>query len=457
LNDLGACLSFPAALHAALDASVPAEASGLVVALSGGPDSAALLRAAAALGNGFRALPLRAVHIDHGLQAAAADFRAACVTLCEQLRIPLRIVAVEVAREAGLSIEAAARTARYAALGLELQPRECLLTAHHREDQAETLLLQALRGAGVKGMASMPVCRPLGLGWHVRPLLDVAQRDLKQFGNLKPFGELERSASIDPMNQDLRFDRVYLRSAVWPLIEKRWPGAATALTRAARHMAEAQRLLELAAGADVARLRDGDALSIPGLRALPALKRVNAVRLWVSQAGLEAPSTARLIEALRQVFDAEADHQPAIVWGGHALRRYRQRLFVTRADPPRVPDARSWSPAAGSSLELGPALGNLTWIAQQGGIVAERLPVSVIVRRRDGGETLRPTPSARTQTVQHLCQALGVLPWMRDALPLVFAGDELIAVADLWLDARWCAAADAPGFGIAWNNAPPVT
>jgi tRNA(Ile)-lysidine synthase len=241
------------------------------------------------------------------------------------------------------------------------------------------------------------------------------------------------------------------------LIERRWPGAAIALTRAARHMAEAQRLLEMAAGADVARLRDGDALSIPGLRALSPLQRVNAVRLWVSQEGLEAPSTARLNEALRQVFDAEADHQPAIVWGGHALRRYRRRLFVTRADPPRVPDARTWSPVAGSSLELGPALGNLTWIAQQGGIAAERLPASVIVRRRDGGETLKPASSARTQTVQHLCQALGVLPWMRDALPLVFAGDELIAIADLWLDARWCAAADAPGLGIAWNNAPLVT
>ena len=444
-----------------LGASVPAEASGLVVALSGGPDSAALLRATAALGKSFRALPLRAVHIDHGLQPAAAEFRATCVTLCDQLCVPLRIVAVEVAREAGLSIEAAARTARYAALGHELQPRECLLTAHHREDQAETLLLQALRGAGVKGMAAMPVCRPLGSGWHARPLLDVAHSELKQFGEHNQFGELERSMSIDPsidpMNQDLRFDRVYLRTAVWPSIEKRWPGAATALTRAARHMAEAQRLLEMAAGADVARLRDGDALSIPGLRALPALKRVNAVRLWVSQAGLELPSTARLIEALRQVFDAEADHQPAIVWGGHALRRYRQRLFVTRADPPRVPDARSWVAAAGSAIELGPALGNLTWIAQQGGIAAERLPVSVIVRRRDGGETLKPAPSARTQTVQHLCQALGVLPWMRDALPLVFAGDELIAVADLWLDARWCAAADAPGLGLAWNNAPLIT
>jgi tRNA(Ile)-lysidine synthase len=442
-------VSLSAALHAALDASVPAEVSGLVVALSGGPDSAALLRATAALGKNFRALPLRAVHIDHGLQAAAADFRAACEELCEQLRVRLRIVAVPIARDAGLSIEAAARDARYAALAAEIQPGECLLTAHHREDQAETLLLQAVRGAGIKGMSAMPVCRAFGLGWHVRPLLDMAHTELAQIG--------QPSGLIDPMNQDLRFDRVYLRTAVWPLIEKRWPGAAVTLTRAARHMAEAQQLLELAAGADVGRLRDGDALSIPGLRALSPLKRVNAVRLWLSQLGHDAPSTARLLEALRQVFDAQADQQPAIIWGAHALRRYRQRLFVTHADPPRLPDALSWIAAAGSSLELGPRLGNLTWFAQLGGIAAERLPARVSVRRRDGGETLKPAPTANTQTLQHLCQALGVLPWMRDALPLVFAGDELIAVADLWLDARWCVAADAPGLGIAWNNAPLVT
>ncbi len=445
-------MSFSAAsLHAALAASVPAEAGGLVVALSGGADSVALLGATAALGKSFRALPLRALHVDHGLQSAAVDFRAACERLCAQLRIPLRIVAVEVPQEAGFSLEAAARAARYAALELEMQPGECLLTAHHREDQAETLLLQALRGAGVKGMSAMPVCRPFGAGWHVRPLLDVAHADLLQFGAHESF------ASIDPMNQDLRFDRVYLRAMVWPLIEKRWPGAAIALTRAARHMAEAQQLLEAAAGADVARLRDGDALSVPGLRALSSLQRVSAVRLWLNQQGVEAPSTARLIEALRQVFEAEADHQPAIVFGSKALRRYRQRLFVTPADPPRLREAQPWIAAEGSSVELGPQLGNLTWVPQRGAVAAERLPSAVTVRRRDGGETLKPAASAKTQTVQHLCQALGVLPWMRDALPLVFAGEELIAVADLWLDARWCSPKDAPGLGIAWNHAPLVT
>ncbi len=405
-----------AALQTVLEASVPVEASGLVVALSGGPDSAALLGAAAALGKNFRALPLRAVHIDHGLQAAAVEFREGCKRLCDHLGIPLRIIAVEVQREFAASIEAAARDARYAAIEAEMRPRECLLTAHHREDQAETLLLQALRGAGVKGMSAMPICRPFGRGWHVRPLLDVAHSELRRFG-------AHLAGSIDPMNEDLRFDRVYLRSMVWPPIEKRWPGAAIALSRAARHMAEAQQLLEMAAGAEV----------------------------------LEAPPTARLLEALRQIFDAEADHHPAIVWGSNALRRYRQRLFFTDADPPRLPDAKPWVGALGTPLELGPRLGNLTWIAQRGGIDAQRLPASLIVRRREGGETLRPARLAKTQTVQHLCQSLGVLPWMRDALPLVFAGNELIAVADLWLDAGWCAAADAPGLKVAWNNAPLVT
>ena len=443
-------MSFSAASwYAVLESSVPKGARGLVVALSGGADSAALLAALAALGAGFRGLPLRAVHIDHGLQAAAAEFREACRNLCEHLGVPLELIRVDVQCEAGLSIEAAARDARYAALAAQLQPLECLLTAHHRQDQAETLLLQALRGAGVRGMSAMPVCRALGAGWHVRPVLDVPHRELLQWG-----GHLENRHMIDPMNEDLRFDRSYLRKEIWPPIETRWPGAETALSRTAHHMAEAQELLDLAAARDVARLRDGDALSVPGLRVLPQLQRVNVVRFWLSEAGVEAPSTARLAEALRQVFDADADHQPAIVWGNKALRRYRQRLFLTAAECPHLGEARPWDTALGATIALGANLGSLTWRMQSGGLAAHALPPAVIVRRRDGGETLKPARTARTQTVQHLCQSQGVLPWMRDALPLVFAGEELIAVADLWVDARWCAAPDAPGLKVEWNDAP---
>jgi tRNA(Ile)-lysidine synthase len=419
--------------------------------LSGGADSAALLAATAAMGQGFRGLPLRAVHIDHGLQASAAKFRKVCEQLCEQLAVPLCIIRVEVKSGAGLSVEACARDARYAAFAQELKSAECLLTAHHRQDQAETLLLQALRGAGVKGLSAMPACRALGRGWHVRPLLDVSHRDLLHFGE-----HLMNFDWADPMNSELRFDRAYLRQALWPLIEQRWPGAEVALSRTARHMAEAQQMLNSATAAELARLRDGDALSVPGLRALASFKRMSVLRQWLSDAGAEIPSSARLGEALRQVLDAHHDHQPAIAWGPHALRRYRQRLFLTDVDPPQVTPG-SWSTAPGAVFPVGRQLGSLSWSVRAGGIAAEALPGTVTVRGRAGGESLRPAAAARTHTVQHLCQAQGVLPWMRDALPFIFAGDELIAVADLWIDARCCAPADRPGIGIEWTGGPALT
>jgi tRNA(Ile)-lysidine synthase len=445
-------LSFSAAsLHAALDSSVPPNATGLVVALSGGADSAALLAATAALGQRFRGLPLRAVHIDHGLQAAASKFREVCQQLCEHLAVPLRVIRVEVESGAGLSIEACARESRYAAFAQELKSSECLLTAHHRKDQAETVLLQALRGAGVKGLSAMPVCRALGLGWHVRPLLDVAHRDLLHFGE-----HLRNFDWADPMNSELRFDRAYLRRALWPLIEKRWPGAEISLSRTARHMAEAQQMLDLSTAVEVARLRDGEALSVPGLRALAPFKRMSVLRQWLSEAGADTPSTARLGEALRQVLDAHSDHQPAIAWGHHALRRYRQRLFLTEVDPPHL-EPGSWSTAPGSVFALGRDLGSLSWSVRAGGIAGDALPGIVTVRGREGGESLKPAALASTRTVQHLCQAQGVFPWIREALPFIFAGDELIAVADLWIDARWCAPADQPGLCIEWTGGPTIS
>jgi tRNA(Ile)-lysidine synthase len=207
---------------------------------------------------------------------------------------------------------------------------------------------------------------------------------------------------------------------------------------------------------------------VPGLRALSSQERINTVRFWLCEAGVEPPSTARLTEALRQVFEAKVDHLPTIAWGNYALRRYRQRVFLTDAHPPRLEGTRSWSLAPESAVDLGPRLGQLRWAPHMGGIDTQRLPASlgananananayVSVRRRGGGESLKPAAQARTRSVQHLCQSQGVLPWMRDALPLVFAGEALIAVADLWLDAQWCAAPGQPGLGIIWEGAPII-
>ena len=442
-----------ASLRAVLEAHTPQAATGLVVAVSGGADSASLLTALVAPELGaYRGLPLRALHIDHGLQPAAGSFRTVCGELCRRLNVPLEVIAVTVECGAGESIEAAARDARYAGIARQLAPGECVLTAHHAADQAETVLLQLLRGAGLKGLSAMPFCRPLGAGWHLRPLLGVAQSDLRRFGAAAGV-----VTAIDPMNLDPRFDRVYLRQHLWPLLEERWPGAAVALSRSARHAAEAQELLDGAASRTVRALRDGEALSVTGLRALAPGERVNAVRHWIAAREVTPPSTARLAEALRQMIHAHADHVPEVAWGEHALRRYRDRLFLTAARPPRIASLREWHVAADSVFALGEGLGLLTWTPQTGGLDRARLPPTLSVRRRRGGETLRPQRRARTQSVQHLCQSLGVLPWMRDALPLLYAGDQLIAVGDVWQDARWCVADGALGAGCVWQDSPQLT
>jgi tRNA(Ile)-lysidine synthase len=348
------------------------------------------------------------------------------------------------------------------------------LTAHHAEDQAETVLLQLLRGAGLKGLGAMPICRPWAAGWHLRPLLSVAQRELTEFGRAAlgraalgraapgraapgraEFGPAEGVTAVsDPMNADLRFDRVYLRRQLWPLLEQRWPGAAAALSRTARHCADAQELLDESAAHAVQKLRDGSALSVTGLRALSPAQRDLALRFWLAEQSIDAPGSARLREAVRQMIAAQADHLPAVVWARHALRRYRDRVFLTAAELPRIGQAREWPIAPGAALELGGGLGTLRWSPQDGGLDARRLPPALVMRQRRGGERLRPQPRARTQTLQHLCQAMGVLPWMRDALPLLYAGNELIAVGDLWQDARWCVAAGQPGFGCEWLGGP---
>ena len=458
----------PARLASALEAALPQAATGLAVAVSGGPDSAALLAALRLLPTRtVRGLGVRALHVNHGLQSTAAALEAASVALCARFEVPLDILEVHVPLSEGLSVEAAAREARFRRLSAELGENECLLTAHHRHDQAETLLLQLLRGAGPKGLAAMPVRRRLGAGWHIRPLLDVARGELTAFGV-----EQSLAAIGDPMNSDPRFERAHLRTTLWPLIEERWPGAAKALARSAAHLAEAQALIEEQGAAIVSRVRDGEALCVRGLRSLSEPEQLHALRYWIAAEGarlpssVRLPSSARLHEALRQMLAADADHLPAVAWEGHALRRYRDRLFLTAAHPPRLDERLVWpmgergtpgedlgpAPrggalqlALGRALELPPGLGRLRWEPAGGGLDPARLPAFLEVRPRGGSERLRIARGARTRSVRELCQAWGILPWMRDALPFVYAGETLIAVGDLWHNADLSVAAGAPG------------
>ncbi len=430
-----------ASLLAAIDPDW--QVARIAVALSGGHDSTVLLHALAALA-ARGSLQLRALHVDHGLHPDSAAWAASCGAICAAAGIALEVIKLGLAPAQGESVEAQAREARYAALAGRLADGERLLTAHHRDDQLETVLIQLMRGAGVAGLAAMPARARLGRGWQLRPLLEVDRAQLAEYAARHGLAWQQ-----DPMNDALRFDRGYLRARVLPAIRERWPAASTTVARSAGHLAEASRLLGEMAAADAAPALDDGRLSLTVLGGLSRDRQVNLLRWWIRQAGLRAPPAARLGAALPGFFAAPPDGAPALRWNGGEVRRYRGRLYACAPLPER--------PAAttGEMLDMGAELGYFALVAgREGGIRAD--PAAVAIRFRAGGESLRPHRERPRKRLKDLCQEAGIVPWMRERLPLVFVDGRLAAVADLWVDVEFAAPAGMPALMPVWDGRPQI-
>jgi len=318
----------PAAVESSLAAWAPTwPDASLCIALSGGVDSVALLQAAREVAARHPGLQLRALHVDHGLQPQSGEWAASCRELCGRLAIPFEVLELKLVPRKGESVEAEARSERYAALSAALEPGECLLTAHHADDQLETVLLQLFRGAGVAGLAAMPPSAALGPGLHLRPLLQASREEIVEFAKLRGLEWID-----DPMNTESRFDRSYLRHEVLPSIIQRWPAAARTVGRSARHLAEAQGLLEALAEIDASRYLDNEGtLAVAGLLQLPHARRVNVLRWWIVRQGLGLPSTARLESIIRDVLPARPDAHPVVTWPTGEVRRRKGRLLAKRS------------------------------------------------------------------------------------------------------------------------------
>jgi tRNA(Ile)-lysidine synthase len=415
------------------------------VALSGGLDSTVLLHAMAAL---LRGPALRAIHVDHGLQPESVTWANACRALCEQAGVPLEVVSLSLAPPAGASVEAAAREARYAALADRLQPDERLLTAHHRDDQFETVLIQLLRGAGVAGLAAMPARAPLGHGWHLRPLLDVDRAAIEAYARRHGLAWID-----DPMNDALRYDRGWLRARVLPAIRERWPAAPATVARSATHVAEAARVLEEVAEADAAGLVDDGRLSVEGLRLLSHDRRFNLLRWWLAKQGLRAPPSARLASAMEAFLTARPDALPALRWDSGEVRRYRGRLYALL---PLAPLPAAVSAGTPQPFDLGSGLGRIALVESLEGGLPLTAARSARIRFRAGGESLRPHLQRPRKRLKDLCQESGVVPWMRDRLPLVYLDDRLAAVGDLWIDAELAVPAGESSLKPVWIDRPAL-
>jgi tRNA(Ile)-lysidine synthase len=393
---------------------------------------------------------LRALHVNHGL-AGARPLAAAAAAVALRCGVALETRHASVVDLEDQGLEAAARRARRGAFVAALAAGEGLLTAHHLEDQAETLLLQLLRGAGLRGLAAMPALVALGAGRMARPLLAVPRATLRATAVARQLPWHE-----DPMNADPAFDRNYLRHAVWPALVARWPAAAATVARAAGHIASGQALLDSASQARLVDIADGPALRVAALVALPTAERRELLRHWLRERGLTLPSTQRMDAIEHDVLDAAPGTHPRMAWAGAELCRERGRLYAF-APLPLLPFAAPVAlPPPGGAVELG-ALGRI--VVSSGGVGDRIVPgvaAALTVGPRHGGERLRRHAGAARRPVKDLLREAGVPPWTRARAVFVHDGADLVAVVlpnVTWVAEEWCARDGEPGIMLVWEGA----
>ncbi len=410
------------------DALTAIPSAPIVVALSGGLDSTALLHALSC-SPATRERGLRAIHIDHGLQARSGDWGLHCRRISEQCEVPLTIIKVSVERTSGLGLEASARAARYAAFEAALEDGEILALAHHRDDQTETVLLKLLRGAGPEGLGAMRALRRLGRAWAWRPLLEVPRETLHQHARQAGLGWIE-----DPSNEDTRIERNFLRHEVLPTLRERWPRADASIIQSATWIRAAADLVEAESIRAVARLQglDPATLAWQGWLDLADALRDPVLRRWLRSLELPEPNQHQVGELERQLTHAGEGKLPCIRWPGAEVRRYRELLYAMA--PVKLPEPGWETHWNGLALDLPANLGTLTLKDSMNQTAALAESEHLLVRFRRGGERLRLDAGGCHRDLRDLFQEAGIPPWQRSRIPIVLDRNaDLLAVGDLWI------------------------
>lgn len=408
-----------------LDRSFPR--AKFLIAYSGGLDSSVLLHLCA-LGASIDKKRLLALHVNHGLQTQSPDWAEHCVTTCAGLAVSCEVLTLKPFIEPGQSIEEAARIARYRALAGMMRPGHVLLTAQHREDQAESVLLQLLRGSGLPGLSGMPESIEFGAGILHRPLLPVSRKCIRSFADAKGLNWIE-----DPSNADRAHDRNFLRQEIIPQMLERWPAMHQNLARSAKHCAEAQQIIDRQVESWLRVVMDDaqDTVSIENLAQFDDGARRLILRHWIRTRGFRSPSTVKLREILREMLEAAPDRCPIVDWANAQIRRYRGKLYLLSSMKPF--DSRrviEWS--IRNPLVIAELGGTLECeIAQDTGSLAEIPDIEVQVRFRNAGECCRIPGRQGSHTLKKIFQEKSIPPWERGRIPLVYWAGELAAVGSL--------------------------
>lgn len=386
-----------------------------VIALSGGLDSSLLLSLMSRLS---LPQPIAALHVDHQLQADSAQWAEHCRLQCERLSIPFNCTRVI----PDSASEASARMARYRAFEAFLQPGDCLLLAQHADDQAETLLLRLLRGAGVAGLAAMPASRPLGQGRLLRPLLRLSRAQLEQGAH-----EFGLEPVEDPSNASTRYDRNFLRLSVLPALKRRWPSLVPRWIETAELMSEASEMLAERAHEDMALCARRGGICLVRLQTLSRARQRNLLHAWVSDGSGHRMSRTRLLQLEQDLMQARPDAQPVFGLPGCQLRRHQNVMYLL-PDPLPTPADGVRELVVGEPAQL--PLGRLHWQSAEWGLPNGQ---ALTVQFRRGGERLRPLGRGGSVSLKQLLQESGQPPWLRACQPLLLKDGEIVAVPGITL------------------------
>ena len=417
-----------------------------LVAYSGGVDSHVLLHSLAQYPDHP---PIEAIHINHQLQDEAELWADHCQQQADQLNIPLHTMMVTLKTSGNL--EEQARLARYQAFESELKAGDILMMGHHLDDQAETLMLRLLRGSGSRGAAAMPASRPLGQGQLARPLLDIPRSAIKQYAEEQSLQWIE-----DPSNQCSDYDRNFLRLQLLPAMATRWPAYRQTLARAASLSEETADLTDELAVLDFERAGVSPrqaSIPVTVLENLSQARQKNLVRYWLGSNDFTMPSVRQLEVLLDQALNAEQQAQPLISWGEIQIRRFNGALFVMNRLP-EFDGSQIYNWDLSTPLKFGEESRLLTKHHKGQGINVARLnDASVTVRFRQGGERCQPQGRAHSQSLKKLFQEYELASWLRDRAPLLYCGDNIVAVADLWVCEGWKAGPGDQGVSLIWEPA----
>lgn len=387
-------------------------------------------------------IALHAFHIHHGISPNADSWLGHCRNECERLGVAFDARHIRLSRQAERGTEEAARLSRYAALGELCRAHHVrlLLTAHHQDDQAETVLLQLLRGSGVAGLSGMePVNAAPGLLGDPdlrigRPLLAVARAELADLVKAKDIAYID-----DESNADTRYARNALRHEVMPSLDRYFPGFQQRLARTAGHARAARQLLEEVAEQDLSTCVDGESIDINCLKRLSNERIDNVLRYWLGSRGVRMPATSWLREMRMQLLVAKEDARVCVTHPDCHIRRHRDRIFLTARDDdhlhPAMPMSFRWN--GESHIHFAALGGTLHFETAEQGFHADWLRSQELsIHFRRGGERLKPAPNRPTRSLKQHYQALNVPAWERERLPLVSAANRLLFAAGIGMDCR---------------------